>query len=72
MLCGQNKSSCYLKFYIGLVGTEEKVDVREVKIKRFKEGIYLPPESYYACEVLPPDWTDIIPKYDLKASMVTT
>jgi hypothetical protein len=45
--------SCYLKFNIGLVGTENPVDVREVKFRPFKENIYLPPDNYYACEVLP-------------------
>jgi hypothetical protein len=48
-----NKSSCYLKFYIGLSADEESVDVREIKIRNFRDGIYLPPENYYACELLP-------------------
>ena len=54
------------------MGNEEKDDVREVKIKSYKEGMYLPPENYYACEVLPEDWEDIIPTFNLRASMVTT
>ena len=44
-----------------MVGTESKIDVKEVKIKHFKESLYLPPDNYYACEVLPEDWIDIIP-----------
>jgi hypothetical protein len=44
-----------------MVGTENQVDVREVKIRKFKEYLFLPPENYYACEVLPEDWIDIIP-----------
>lgn len=61
LICGRNNNSCYLKFYIGIQGGENKVDVREVKIRNFKDGIYIPPENYYACEVLPEDWVDIIP-----------
>ena len=61
MLCGYDNDSCYLKFNIGMKCTKKPVDVREVKIRNFKEIIYLPPENYYACEVLPEDWIDIIP-----------
>jgi hypothetical protein len=50
-----------LKFNIGMKGTKKPVDVREIKIRNFKEKIYLPPDNYYACEVLPEDWIDIIP-----------
>lgn len=61
MLCGKNNQSCYLRFYIGMVGTESEVDVRELKIRNFRDNLYLPPDNYYACEVLPEDWIDIIP-----------
>lgn len=61
MLCGRNNNSCYLKLNIGMTGTENMVDVREVSIRNFKDQLYLPPENYYACEVLPEDWIDIIP-----------
>lgn len=61
MLCGKNNQSCYLRFYIGMVGTDTPVDVREAQIRPFKDTLYLPPENYYACEVLPEDWIDIIP-----------
>ena len=61
LLCGRNNNSCYMKLNIGLVGVENKVDVREIKIRSFNDHIYLPPENYYACEVLPEDWIDIIP-----------
>ena len=44
-----------------MTGTESEVDVSEVKIKNYNEQVYLPPENYYACEVLPEDWIDIIP-----------
>lgn len=58
---GFNNNSTFLKMNIGLVGTESKVDVREVKIKKFRDKLYLPPDNYYACELLPQDWVDIIP-----------
>ena len=60
LLCGLNNNSCYLKLNIGLVGTDDMVDVREVSIRNFKDYMYLPPVNYYACEVLPDDWVDII------------
>lgn len=44
-----------------MTGTENTVDVQEIKVRNFKELIYLPPENYYACEVLPEDWIDMIP-----------
>ncbi len=44
-----------------MVGMENPVDVREVKIRNFRDTLYLPPDNYYACEVLPEDWIDIIP-----------
>jgi hypothetical protein len=71
MLCGGNNKSCYLKFYIGLVGDEEPVDVREIKIRNYKENIYIPPENYYACESLPLDWMDIIPHFFNKKSSLS-
>jgi hypothetical protein len=37
------------------------VDVREISIRKYKEYIYLGPDNYYACEVLPEDWIDILP-----------
>ena len=61
MLCGINNQSCYLKFYIGMIGTESQVDVREINIRNYKQYIYLGQENYYACEVLPEDWIDILP-----------
>lgn len=61
MLCGQNSQSCYLKFYIGMIGTDTQVDVREINIRNYKNYIYLGQENYYACEVLPEDWIDILP-----------
>jgi hypothetical protein len=44
-----------------MIGTETPVDVREAQIRPFRDNLYLPPENYYACEVLPEDWIDIIP-----------
>lgn len=61
LICGRFNNKCYLRFYIGLSGGENMVDVREVKIRHFRDGLYIPPENYYACEVLPEDWIDIIP-----------
>jgi len=40
-LSGYDGQGCYLKMNIGLVGTEQPVDVREVKIRNYKDKIYL-------------------------------
>jgi hypothetical protein len=44
-----------------MVGTKKPIDIREVKLRNFNKDIYLPFENYYACEILPQDWIDIIP-----------
>jgi hypothetical protein len=44
-----------------MIGTENPVDVREINIRKHKDYIYLGPDNYYACEVLPEDWIDILP-----------
>ena len=53
LLCGFNNNSCYLKFNIGMTRTKKPVCASEIKFKLYKKIIYLPPENYYACEILP-------------------
>eukprot|EP00349_Pseudokeronopsis_sp_Brazil_P002760 CAMPEP_0202964654 /NCGR_PEP_ID=MMETSP1396-20130829/8733_1 /ASSEMBLY_ACC=CAM_ASM_000872 /TAXON_ID= /ORGANISM="Pseudokeronopsis sp., Strain Brazil" /LENGTH=190 /DNA_ID=CAMNT_0049686903 /DNA_START=289 /DNA_END=861 /DNA_ORIENTATION=- len=60
LLQGYNNLSCYLRFHMGLIGTQTPVDVREVRVKKYKDLIYLPPEKYYACEKLPKEWISLL------------
>lgn len=49
-----------MRFNIGMTGTTKPVDVREVKIRNYKEITFLPPEKYYACEKLPKEWIKLL------------
>ncbi len=64
--CAGPGALCFVRLAVGLVQSDQPVDVTRVEIKPVAEGspIYLPAKNYYACEPLPNEWLDIVPDVD--------
>jgi len=61
--CTGAKAVCYIKLAIGLVRSEKQLDVSKIEIKQANEDypIYVPMQTYYACEPLPDEWLSLVP-----------
>ena len=54
--------STMLELHVGHHTHSHLVDVQNIPLLKFSEGIYLPPQNYFGHDVLPSEWIDILPR----------
>jgi hypothetical protein len=55
------KNDCYLKACVCLDMTEHQINVTRIQLS-YLNGVFLPPEDYFAADFLMDEWVELIPK----------